>query len=93
MKIEIFERPEFKQRPAYSIVIPEPGPFDAMVQAGTYYLRAYIDLNRNDRWDEGEPIGTYKEGQGVVVVPLASKPGIDIKLEDGKKSDELIKRD
>ena len=85
VKIEVFERPQFSPRPLYSKVIPEPSTYEVTVRPGTYYLRAYVDVSRNDQWDEDEPIGLYQQGRAVVIVPLASKRGIDIKIEDGKK--------
>jgi hypothetical protein len=87
VRVEVFERPQFSPRPVYSAVI-SGAEYEASVRSGTYYLRAYIDVNRNEQWDEGEPLGTYEQGRAVMIVPLASKLGIDIKIVDGKKAVE-----
>ena len=86
VKVEVFDRPQFAPRPVHFAVLSESGLYEARVHSGTYYLRAYIDVNRSGKWDPGEPVGLYGEGRPVVIVPLESKLGIDIRIEDDKKA-------
>ena len=95
--IEVYDRPQLAPRPVYSTTIPGPGPFEVRVHPGTYYLRAFVDENRNQTWDPGEPIGLYaapsragatqpesKEAptvQALIVLPLAPIKGIHINIE------------
>lgn len=85
VRVEVFDRPQFAPRPLYSAVVSDSDSYEATVLSGTYYVRAYIDVNRNGAWDEGEPVGFYRQGRGIVILPLASKLGIDIKIEEGKR--------
>jgi hypothetical protein len=95
--IEIYDRPQLAPRPAYSKTIPAPGPFEVRVHPGTYYLRAFVDENRNQTWDPGEPAGLYvlplpagtiraapketQDAQALIVLPLASQKGINIAID------------
>jgi hypothetical protein len=97
--IEVYNRPLFSHRPLHTKTIPHPGPYEVRIKPGTYYMRAFIDINENNAWDAGEPIGTYTTraktaevqveaeaaiaeiSQAVIVLPLASKRGIDIELK------------
>lgn len=95
VRVEVFDRPQFSPKPAYMAVISEPGLYEIEVRAGTYYLRAYIDRNENQSWDAEEPFGVYssrREPAGppgeldpfihrLVVLPLASRRGIDIQID------------
>lgn len=94
--IEVYDRPQLAPRPVYSTTIPAPGSFEVRVRPGTYYLRAFVDENRNQIRDPEEPAGLYvtpqqpgtirsgtKEDQApqaLIVLPLASKKGIHIEI-------------
>lgn len=86
--IEVYERPQFAPRPVSSAVVGQSGPYRVQVRPGAYYLRAFVDSNENRQWDSNEPIGTYSTEQAVVLVPLASKRGINILIPLPKKSTE-----
>lgn len=103
--IEVYHRPQFSFRPLYSKKIARPGPYEVRIRPGTYYLRAFIDENDNQAWDESEPVGIYttrpeaaefqsEEGvaeisQALIVLPLASKKGIDIEVSSSKSVGEI----
>jgi pimeloyl-ACP methyl ester carboxylesterase len=59
------------------IVRERPGAFRFGVRAGTYRVGAYQDLNRNLKYDSGEPI-----------VRLASQP--DLVLDWGESADDVV---
>ncbi|WDT76271.1 MAG: hypothetical protein MPW16_03455 [Candidatus Manganitrophus sp.] len=76
--VEVSDLPRFSPRPRYSITLSQSGPYEVEVGPGAYFLRAFVDANRNQRWDVGEPIGTYPTERALIIVPLAFKRGIDI---------------
>lgn len=86
--IEVYARPQFAPRPVSSSVVEHSGPYRVQVHPGAYYLRAFVDSNQNRQWDFNEPIGTYPTEQALVIVPLASKGGINILIPFPKKSTE-----
>jgi len=86
--IEVYERPQFAPRPVSSAVVGQSGPYQVQVRPGAYYLRAFVDGNENRQWDSNEPIGAYSTEQALVIVPLASKGGINILIPLPKKSTE-----
>ncbi|GEM_PF-1585395 len=43
--------------PLYSENISSPGDYSINVTEGSYYVRAYMDVNGNDVYDDGEPHG------------------------------------
>jgi hypothetical protein len=90
--VEVSDLPKFSPRPRYSITISQSGSYEVEVGPGAYFLRAFVDANRNQRWDVGEPIGIYPTERALVIVPLAFKKGIDI-LIPLKKSIEEQKKD
>ena len=99
--IEVYDRPQLAPRPVYSVTIPAPGSFEVRVHPGTYYLRAFVDENRNQIWDPEEPAGLYvmpqqpgtirsetkeaQTAQALIVLPLASKKGIHIEINTLEK--------
>lgn len=84
--VEVYTRPQFSPRPASSAVVEQSGPYQIQVHPGAYYLRAFVDSNQNRQWDSNEPIGTYSTEQALVIVPLASRGGINILIPLTKKS-------
>ncbi len=52
-------------RPVHCARLHEPGGFELMVPNGRYALVAFVDANRNQRLDEGEPVGSYLGAQTV----------------------------
>lgn len=86
--IEVYERPQFSPRPVSSARVDQSGPYQVQVRPGAYYLRAFVDSNRNLQWDSNEPVGVYSAEQALVIVPLASKNGINILIPLPKGSTE-----
>ncbi|MBI3805033.1 MAG: hypothetical protein HY282_14880 [Nitrospirae bacterium] len=87
--IEVYDRPQFSPRPVFSTAVMQSGAYALHVRPGIYYLRAFVDLNGNHLWDAGEPVGFYAAEQRLVVVPLASKSGINIQIPLVKESADL----
>ncbi len=99
--VEVYNRPQLSPRPVYSALMSRPGPYEIRVRPGTYYLRAFVDENRNRIWDIGEPAGLYDgepqtgmvradassnpAAQALTVLALASKKGINIEIDVLKK--------
>ncbi len=83
--IEAYERPQFAPRPISSATVEQSGPYQVQVHPGAYYLRAFVDSNENGHWDSDEPVGVYSTDQALVIVPLASKMGINILIPLPKK--------
>ncbi len=86
--VEAHERPQFSRRPVSSIKLEQSGPYSVQVRPGSYYLRAFVDSNGNGRLDPGEPVGIYSAEQALVILPLASKTGINILIPLPKESTE-----
>lgn len=106
--VEVYQRPQLAPRPVYSTVLSRPGPYEIRVRPGTYYLRAFVDENRNQIWDPGERAGihaaeaqagmspteaeTGRAAQAVILPAHASKKGINIEI-DLVKSETDIKKE
>lgn len=76
--VEAYDRPQFSPRPVSSATLTESGAYEIQIRPGSYYLRAFVDGNNNGRWDPEEPVGIYSGEQALVIVPLASKMGINV---------------
>lgn len=85
--IEVYARPQFAPRPVSSATVDQSGPYKVQVRPGAYYLRAFVDSNGNRQWDPDEPVGIYSTEQ-LVIVPLASRTGINILIPLPKGSTE-----
>lgn len=88
--VEAHARSDFADAPVSSTVLEGPGEYELKVKTGFYYLRAFVDLNGNGVFDAGEPVGEYgssndKTQKAVVILPLGSKIGIDIKIPRSKQ--------
>lgn len=104
--VEVYQRPQLAPRPVYSTVISRPGPYEIRVRPGTYYLRAFVDENRNQIQDPGEPAGIHAMGPGaaspaeaqagpaaqaVILLANAPKKGINIKIDIAKPDTDIKK--
>lgn len=104
--VEVYQRPQLAPRPVYTAVISQPGPYEIRVRPGTYYLRAFVDENRNQIRDPGEPSGIHAmapggaspaeaqagpAAQAVILLANAPKKGIDIKIDRVKPETDIKK--
>lgn len=80
----------YSERPSAEITIPGAGDFHmGGLLGGTYFIRAFIDMNGNDELDEFEPLGVYRPGDAYssdltaaeVVLP-PSQSGFTIVIRD-----------
>jgi len=69
----LFSEEDGKQIPVRYVFPEETGHFSFLVEAGTYYLKAFEDLNENLDHDPGEYAGAY--GDPISVVPAEPKAG------------------
>lgn len=72
----LFSEADGKQIPVRYVFPESTGHFSFLVGPGTYYLRAFEDINENLDHDPGELAGQF--GEPIIVAPLKSnvmKPG------------------
>jgi len=69
----LFTEEDGRQIPVRYTFPEETGHFSFLVEAGTYYLKAFEDLNENLDHDPGEYAGEY--GDPINVVPVEPKTG------------------
>ena len=82
--VEVFDNPNFLGSPVSFGILHyfEPsimifsfdgnGYYEDYVPAGTYYLRAYMDLDFSFTPDPGEPYGEYRDAGGLIPVTIDS---------------------
>lgn len=61
----------------------EAGPYELVVPAGQFAVFAFADVNRNLRYDPGEPAGDYADGRTVAATGEGVIAQLDIVLGSG----------
>ena len=82
--VEAHARADFEDQPSASAVLARPGEYELKISSGIYYLRAFVDVNGTGTFDPGDPVGQYGASKAVVLLPLASKIGVDIEIRKEK---------
>jgi parallel beta-helix repeat protein len=91
--ILLFDRyPDEGVPPLKEITISPPGSYITQAQNGTYYLRAYMDVNGNNRPDAFEPMGrainkTVNEIPDEINISGSDVPNVDITLFETQSYD------
>ncbi len=83
INVGLFTTSDFTQLPAYGTQISRPGSYNiSNVAPGTYYVAAYMDVDRDNVWDQGEePSGVYT-GNPLSLAAGQQLTGINITLKE-----------